>query len=56
MAERLKEVESTGYPGLISRYENGLIEPTLMVLLQYSRLSKIPMEYLVDDRLKLPKK
>jgi transcriptional regulator with XRE-family HTH domain len=38
----------------ISQYENNQREPTMMLVLAYARLAKIPMEYLVDDKLKLP--
>jgi|ERR1041385_1795404 DNA-binding XRE family transcriptional regulator len=39
----------------ISGYERGEREPPLPVLLAYARLSKIPMEMLVDDELDLPR-
>lgn len=38
----------------ISKYERGLREPSLIVLLQYARIAGIPMEALIDDRLNLP--
>jgi transcriptional regulator with XRE-family HTH domain len=53
MANRLKKVEKTTYPGLISRFENGKAEPSLIVLLEYSRIAGVSMETLVDDKLKL---
>lgn len=37
----------------ISQYENGQREPTMMLVLAYARLAKVPMEVLVDDRMKL---
>ena len=37
----------------ISQYENGQREPTMMLVLAYARLANVPMEYLVDDKLKL---
>ncbi len=37
----------------ISRYESGLREPSLIVLLKYARLADITMEMLVDDDIKL---
>jgi DNA-binding XRE family transcriptional regulator len=37
----------------ISGYERGEREPPLPVLLAYARLARIPMETLVDDKLKL---
>jgi transcriptional regulator with XRE-family HTH domain len=41
--------------GMISRFEQGKREPTLPVLLEYSRLAGVHMELLVDDTLTLPK-
>ena len=40
----------------ISRFESGLREPPLPVLLQYARLANISLEVLVDDELNLPAK
>jgi len=39
--------------GTISRFENDQREPSLMELLEYSRIGKVPMEVLADDRQKL---
>jgi len=36
-------------PPYICQYESGRTEPTLMVLLAYSRLSGISVETLIDD-------
>jgi transcriptional regulator with XRE-family HTH domain len=38
----------------ISQYENGQREPTMMLVLAYARLAEVPMEVLVDDKMKLP--
>ncbi len=38
----------------ISQYESGQREPTMMLVLAYARLAKVPMEVLVDDKMKLP--
>ena len=38
----------------ISQYENGNREPTMMLVLAYARLANVPMECLVDDKMKLP--
>jgi len=38
----------------ISQYETGQREPTMMLVLAYSRLAGLPMECLVDDKMKLP--
>jgi transcriptional regulator with XRE-family HTH domain len=40
----------------ISDYELGKAEPTLMVLLQYSRVAGVHTEVLIDDDLDLPDK
>jgi transcriptional regulator with XRE-family HTH domain len=37
----------------ISQYEQGQREPTMMFVLAYARLAKVPMEVLVDDKMKL---
>ena len=37
----------------ISQYEQGQREPTMMLVLAYARLAKVPMECLVDDKMKL---
>jgi len=38
----------------ISQYESGQREPTMMLVLAYARLANVPMECLVDDKMKLP--
>lgn len=40
----------------ISKYELGLREPTLLVLLQYARVAGVCMDVLVNDDLDLPAK
>lgn len=55
MAERLQHVPSPPYPGLISRYEQGKAEPSLLVLLEYARFAGVSMDVLVDDKQNLPK-
>jgi transcriptional regulator with XRE-family HTH domain len=37
----------------MSEYENGNREPDLTLLLKYSRLVRVPLETLVDDKLEL---
>jgi len=37
----------------ISQYEQGQREPTMMLVLAYARLANVPMEALVDDKIKL---
>ena len=41
--------------GYISRFENGKREPSLPILLAYSKLINLSLNYLVDDQLDLPK-
>jgi DNA-binding XRE family transcriptional regulator len=38
----------------LSDYEHGKREPNLMLILQYARLAKVPVENLIDDSLDLP--
>jgi transcriptional regulator with XRE-family HTH domain len=40
----------------ISKYERGLREPTLPVLLKYARAAGVSVEVLIDDNLELPLK
>lgn len=39
----------------ISQFEAGTREPSLIVVMRYARLARVPMETLVDDKMKLPK-
>lgn len=57
MLEALKKEAPDGailHLGYLSRYETGDRIPTLLVLLAYSRVGRIPMERLADDRMDLP--
>jgi transcriptional regulator with XRE-family HTH domain len=40
----------------ISKYESGLREPLLQILLNYARVARVPTEVLIDDELDLPEK
>jgi transcriptional regulator with XRE-family HTH domain len=40
----------------ISEYEQGVREPSLLTLLEYSRVAGVHMEVLADDELDLPAK
>lgn len=40
----------------ISGYETGQREPSLLILLRYARLARLPTEVLIDDDLELPDK
>jgi transcriptional regulator with XRE-family HTH domain len=42
------------YAGNISRFEQGLREPPLLVLLAYARAAGVAVDVLIDARLKLP--
>jgi len=50
---RLLELKQT-YT-VISSYERGTGEPSLIILLRYARLAGVSMDVLVDDKLDLPK-
>jgi transcriptional regulator with XRE-family HTH domain len=39
----------------VSKYERGVRQPSLLVVLEYARAASIAMEVLVDDSLNLPK-
>jgi transcriptional regulator with XRE-family HTH domain len=38
----------------ISKYERGVREPSLAVLLKYARSAKVSVEEIIDDAVKLP--
>ena|SRR5689334_17095365 len=40
-------------PERISQYEQGLFEPSLLVLVAYARLAKVHLEFVIDDRFTL---
>ena len=56
LAQAVESIESPPQPGHISEYERGRREPSLLFLLDVSRLAGIQMEVLVDDELDLPNK
>lgn len=39
----------------VSKYERGVRQPSLLVVLEYARAANITMEVLVDDSVNLPK-
>jgi transcriptional regulator with XRE-family HTH domain len=55
MAKLFKKVPSPPDGSLISRYERGVREPSLLVLLAYAKLANVSTDYLIDDKLRLPK-
>jgi transcriptional regulator with XRE-family HTH domain len=58
MVEKLKSQKLPAplkiYPGNISRFEQGLREPTPLTLLAYARAAGVSVEVLIDSDLKLP--
>lgn len=40
---------------MISNFEHGTREPSLMVLLRYARVAGVAVEVLIDDEMDLPK-
>ena len=56
MLERLDYDKSPLYASQISDFETGKREPPLLVLLQYARSARVPMELLVDDEMDLPER
>jgi transcriptional regulator with XRE-family HTH domain len=53
MLKRLEADDLIAY-NEISKYELGLREPTLLVLLKYARLAGVYVDVLIDDGLDLP--
>lgn len=53
MLKRLGLEEDMSY-ARISEYEQGVREPSLLTLLEYSRAANIHMEVLADDEMDLP--
>ena len=57
-ADLLRElaIEELATQSKISEFESGKRDPSLLILLQYSRLAGVHMEDLVDDEVNLPAK
>ena len=55
MFARLKHVNVPLHVGYIGSYETGEKVPSILVLLEYARITGIAMEYFADDKLDLPK-
>lgn len=57
MAQALARVKkSPPDKSYIHRFEAGTREPSLLVLLEYSRVAKVPVEAIIDDEIDLPTK
>lgn len=57
MAQALAHVKkSPPTKSHIHRFESGIREPSLLILLEYSRVAKVRLEILVDDNLDLPER
>lgn len=56
MIERLGYTDSPLTPSDMSKYENDKKEPPTQLVLRYARITGIPMEVLVDDKMELPEK
>jgi len=56
IGKKLEKPKAPVRPGHVSEFETGKREPSLLVLLAYARLARIPMEILVDDDIELPDK
>ncbi|HEY6803881.1 MAG TPA: helix-turn-helix transcriptional regulator [Pyrinomonadaceae bacterium] len=53
MARLLGKAEDGVAPGMVSRFERGMLEPSLIVVLEYARLAGVAVEELIDDELDL---
>jgi transcriptional regulator with XRE-family HTH domain len=53
IAEKLSNENNNLRRSDISRYEIGAREPSLVILLKYSRLAKVSLESLIDDEMDL---
>lgn len=51
--EMCKALDLSVHYSAVSNFELGTREPDLIVLLRYARLAGVPMDVLVDDKLKL---
>lgn len=54
LCSRLGEEQFPLYNADISNFESGKREPSLIVLLRYSRLAEVSLEALIDDEIELP--
>lgn len=56
IVKRLSPAGSKLQPGHISEFENGMREPSLLVLLRYARIAGIYVDALIDDDIDLPER
>lgn len=54
LAEKLSDDEITVQRTDIPRFEKGIREPSLIILLRYAKLVNITTDVLIDDKLELP--
>ena len=54
LIEKLASEDIPLYKGDISKYESGLREPPLIILLRYARLANVIVDILIDDEIDLP--
>lgn len=54
MAARLSDDEVTILKQDVYRFENSQSDPSLIILLRYSRLARVRMDVFADDKLDLP--
>jgi hypothetical protein len=50
MAELLSKAQSPPDGAMVSRFERGLREPNLFVILEYAKLAKVNPVLLIDDQ------
>jgi transcriptional regulator with XRE-family HTH domain len=55
MIVRLDYPQIPLYRANIYRYENGKLEPPLLILLRYARLADVSTDVLIDDEQEIPK-
>jgi len=53
LIDELRVKDESLYPSSISLFEQGVREPSLLVLLAYSNLAGVTINELVDDKVKL---
>ena len=49
-------ISERSYRNYISDFENGVREPSLLILLKYARLANVYVDALIDDSIELPYK